>query len=109
MWYSRKNNLSRTQAQLIGKNRKGQCLFEEAIRDIQQKEPPMQTLVKSNITKNFGLDIKNQIFESISSTRSIRAMSATKSTGSIEDTNIIKFIRNIGPIEFFSILEDITQ
>jgi hypothetical protein len=36
-----------------------QCLFEKAIRDIQQKKPPMQTPVKSNITKNFGLDTKN--------------------------------------------------
>jgi hypothetical protein len=36
--------------------------FEEAIRDIQQKEPlgtNLQTLIKANLTKNFGLDIKN--------------------------------------------------
>jgi hypothetical protein len=87
-----------------------QCLFQEAIRDIQQKEPPMQTPVKSNITKNFGLDIKNQIFESISSTRSIRTMSATKSTGSIRDIKHHQIYHKYWSNRFFfSILEDITQ
>jgi hypothetical protein len=35
--------------------------------DIQQKEPlgaNVQTLVKSNLTKNFGLDIENHFFGS---------------------------------------------
>jgi hypothetical protein len=41
--------------------------FEETIRDIQQKEPlgaNIQTLFKSNFTKNFDLDIENQFFGS---------------------------------------------
>jgi hypothetical protein len=42
-----------------------QCLFEEAIMDIQEKEPPIQTSVKPNLTKNFNLNIKNQLFEFI--------------------------------------------
>jgi hypothetical protein len=36
--------------------------FEKITKDIQQKEPPranIQTLVKSNLTKNFGLDIES--------------------------------------------------
>jgi hypothetical protein len=56
-----------------------QCLFEEAIKDIQQKEPPIQTLVKSNLTKKFGLDIENQFFGSTGSTGIISSIGSTRS------------------------------
>jgi hypothetical protein len=39
-----------------------QCSFEEAIRDIQRREPPranIKTMIKTNLIKNFGLDIEN--------------------------------------------------
>jgi len=44
------------------KEKRLQHSFEEAIKDIQQKEPPranIQIPVKSNLTKNFGLDIED--------------------------------------------------
>ncbi len=42
---------------------KVQCSFEEAIKDLQQKEPPaitIQTPIKANFIKNFSLDTKNE-------------------------------------------------
>lgn len=39
-------------------------MFEKDIKDIQQKElirAGIQTLVKANLTKNFTLNIKNQV------------------------------------------------
>jgi len=45
------------------KKEKVQCSFEEAIKDLQQKEPPaitIQTPIKANLIKNFGLDTKNE-------------------------------------------------
>jgi len=38
-------------------------LFEETIKDLQQKEPPrvnMQSPIKANLIKNFNLDAKNE-------------------------------------------------
>jgi hypothetical protein len=47
-----------------------QHLFEEAIKDIQQKEPPrdlptasIQTQVKANLTKNYSSDTKNHFLD----------------------------------------------
>jgi hypothetical protein len=41
-------------------------LFEETIKDLQQKEPPranIQTPIKANLIKNFDLDAKNEILD----------------------------------------------
>jgi len=85
---------------------------EKTIKDTQQKEPPkanIHSIVKSNLTRNFGLNIENQFF------KSTRSTSATGSTGA---TDFIDFTRNIGVIEFIentrltikkSVLEDITH
>jgi hypothetical protein len=98
MQYSRKKNLSRTRAWSIRKNKKNiQRSFEEAIKDIQQKEPPkdmrgasIQTSIKANLTRNFGSNIKNQ------SIRSTNFIGSIKSTG---PTNFIGSIRIIGVIK----------
>jgi flagellar motor switch protein FliG len=65
------------------KEEKLQHLFEEAIQDIQQKEPleaSIQTLIKANLTKNFGLDTNTQFFEPISFTSSTTFTDAIRST-----------------------------
>jgi hypothetical protein len=39
-----------------------QCSFEKAIKEIQQREPlgtNIKTMIKTNLIKNFGLDIEN--------------------------------------------------
>jgi hypothetical protein len=67
--------------------------FEETIRDIQQKEPPrasIQTLVKSNLTKNFRLDTKNQFLGS---------------TCAIGNTSVTKFTKSISPTKNSLVLE----
>jgi hypothetical protein len=111
-------------------------LFEEAIKDIQQKKPlgvSIQTPIKSILPNNFGLDIKNHFFGSI---RSINFIDSSKSTsiiistgstgitkstgptkstnvigffGPIENTNISGFSKNIGSTKNSLVLEDITQ
>ncbi len=89
-----------------------QCSFEEAIRDIPQKEPPIQTLVKSNLTKFFDLNTKSQFFEfikSINFTISTSFIGDTRRIGSTKDIGIARFIKNTRPIDFLFILEDITQ
>ncbi len=107
------------------KEEKFQCSYEEAIKDIQQKEPPkdmpranIQTSIKANLTRNFGSNIKNQFIKPISFTSSIKSTRPTNFTSSTEFTSVIKFtnstisIRNINAtriIGSFSILEDITQ
>ncbi len=77
-------NLSRTKVWQIGKKKeKLQHLFEKAIYDIQQKEPleaSIQTLIKANLTKNFGLNTKTQFFEPIGFTSSITFIDAIGST-----------------------------
>jgi hypothetical protein len=95
-----------------------QCLFAEAIKDIQEKEPPrtiIQILVKTNLIKNFGLDTKNQFCGSIGSTGFIDSTSvigstdATSFTSFIENTDTIGFTENIEPTKNYLVLEDITQ
>ncbi len=99
-------------------------MFEEAIKDIQQKEPPkdmpranIQTLIKANLTRNFGSNIKNQFIKSTSFTKSIKSTGPTNFTNSTKFTNVIKligstgFIGNIdvmGITKRFSVLEDIS-
>jgi len=68
------------------------CLFEEAIKDLQQKEPPKantQILIKANLLKNFNLDTENEIFRSIRSTIPIGFTNSTRSIESITVTNFI--------------------
>jgi hypothetical protein len=87
---------------MIGKKRKKfQHSFEEVIKDILHKEPTrdlprasIQTLIKSNLTRNFNLDTKNQF------TRTIEPIDCTRSTIVIRITRTIRS---------FSILENITQ
>ncbi len=88
--------------------KKLQCSFEEAIKDIQQKEPlgaSIQTLNKANFTKNFGLDIENQFIRPIKFTKPTNFIDSTGSinvigfTDSTRNTGIIRFIKNIGPTE----------
>jgi hypothetical protein len=126
MWYSRRKNLSRTRAWSIHKNKKNiQRSFEEAIKDIQQKEPPknmrgasIQTSIKANLTRNFGSNIKNQSYRSTSFIGSIKSTGPTNFTSSTRFIGVIKLIgstRSIGNVDVmgiticFSILEDITQ
>ncbi len=107
--------------------------------DIQQKEPHganIQTPIKSNLPKNFGLNTKNQFFKSIRPTNFIGSIAfnsfisfirftrstdvttsirPTKSTnvidftGPIEITNVTGFIENTSSTKNSLILEDITQ
>jgi len=70
-----------------------QCLFEEAIKDIQQKEPPIQTLVKLNLTKIFGLDIENQFFGSTGSTGIISSIGSTGSIGYSRDITVFNLLK----------------
>lgn len=91
---------------------KFQHSFEEAIRDIHQKEPfgaSIQTLIKVNLTKNFGLGIENRSTKPISFIGFIGSIGASRSIRSTRNTNTIKFIGNIRPTNFFLVLEDITQ
>jgi hypothetical protein len=78
-------------------------LFEETIKDIQQKEPlgaNIQTLIEANFTKNFSLDIKNQFFRSIGF---IRSIDFTDFTGSIGLIGFIESTRFISTISFITI------
>jgi hypothetical protein len=89
---------------------KFQCLFEEIIKHMQHEKlskdmfrASIQTLVKANLTKNFGLDIKATILANFTS--------FTKSTGSIKFTVSTRSTKNIGitkTIGSFSVFEDIT-
>jgi hypothetical protein len=77
-------------------------LFEIAIKDLQHKEPhgaSIPTMVKTNFTKNFGLEIENQYTRFISLTRSIKPISFTNSTRSIGFTSSIGNINAIGFIK----------
>jgi hypothetical protein len=70
------------------------------------------TLIKANLTKNFGLETKNQYIKSIEPTNfinSIGSINVTGFIGSIENITITKFIANTRIIDFFVVLEDITQ
>ncbi len=96
-----------------------QHLFEEAIKDIQQKEPleaSIQTPIKANFTKNFALGTKNQFFEPIgftsstASTDAIGSIDTSGFTSFIENIDAIGFIKNIRPIEEKKlVLENVTQ
>jgi len=98
MWYSRRKNLSRTRVWLIGKKGKNfnVCLKKPLM--IYKKKKPLgtsiQTLVKANFTKNFGLNPKNQL------TRPISFASFTRCTNAIRYTKVTNL---------FSNLEDIVQ
>lgn len=99
---------------MIARKKKLQHLFEEAIKDIQQKESPrdlpkasIQTQVKANLTKNFGSDTKNQFsrptestgptsfINFIGSTKPIRFINSTRSTNATKFTSSTKSIGNI--------------
>ncbi len=75
----------------------------------------IQTLIKPNLIKNFDLDTENEFFKPIGSTRptgfirSIESIGVTNFITSTWSTRATCFIGHIGTIEFFSILEDITQ
>jgi hypothetical protein len=59
---------------------KVQRLFEETIKDLQEKEPPranIQTLIKTNFIKKIGLDIVNEFFGLIGSTEHIGLIGST--------------------------------
>jgi len=113
------NSLAKSQAE-----EKLQWSFEEATKDIQQKEllgANTQTPIKANFTKNFGLDTKDQFFgptrptNFTGSTKSTNATNFVKSTrvkgiiGSLKNTNVIRFIGNIGTTNFFLVLDDIIE
>jgi hypothetical protein len=67
MWYSNKKNLSKTKLGDWQEEEKLQCSFEEVIKDLQQNELHgakfIQTLIKSNLTKNFDFDTKNNFID----------------------------------------------
>ncbi len=72
----------------------------------------IQTLVKSNLTRNFNLDTKNQFTKTtkpINFTRSIVVIRITKTIKPINFTRSIVVIRIPKTIKSFSILENITQ
>jgi hypothetical protein len=104
MWYSRRNNLSRTKAWPIGKKRKSFNIRLKKPRDIHQKESPeasIQTLIKANFTKFFCLDTKNQSTKPISFIGPIGSIGATGSTSSTGNIDTIGFIGNIKPPNLF--------
>ncbi len=106
MVFNKKKPLKKKSLANWQEEEKLQCSFEEAIRDIHQNElfgASIQTLIKVNLTKNFGLDIENQSTKPISFIGFIGSISATR------NTNTIKFIGNIRPTKSFLVLEDITQ
>ncbi len=75
----------------------------EAIKEIQPKKLfriSIQTLVKANLNKNFDLNTENQSTGPIGFIRSIGAIGFTSST---KNTNTNGFIKNIKPIEIFSV------
>jgi hypothetical protein len=78
----------------------------------------IQNLIKANLTRNFGSNIKNQFIKSTSFTGSIKSIEPTNLTNSTKFISVIKLIGSIGFIgnidvmgitKRFSILEDITQ
>ncbi len=93
-------------------------MFEETIKDIQQKEPPrdlpkvgIQTQFKANLTNNFGSNTKIQFsrpnestkpisfINFIISTELIRFISSFGSTSGVGFTDSTKSIGNIGVIK----------
>jgi len=78
----------------------------------------IQTLIKANLTRNFGSNIKNQFIKLTSFTGSIKSIEPTNFTNSTKFISVIKLIGSIGFIgnidvmgitKRFSVLEDITQ
>ncbi len=73
--------------------------FEEVIKDILHKEPArdlprasIQTLVKSNLTRNFNLDTKNQFTKTIEPINFTRSIVVTRITRTIKSFSILKII-----------------
>ncbi len=80
-----------------------QCSFEKAIKEIQQREPlgtNIKTMIKTNLIKNFGLDIENQFSKSTTSNGFTSSTKSINAIGSFLSTSIFGFIKNIG-LKFF--------
>ncbi len=91
MWYLKIMNPTRIRVWLIWQEEeKLQHFFEEAIKTLQQKEPPResfkantQTFSRINFLGNFSLNIENQatkVIGTIGATKNISAIGTTRPT-----------------------------